>query len=561
MKENDLFKETKLDPLWQSKEGSQNSRLIEAIYVGINKDLVMRRIVGIEPRMVISEYLKLNTDASEEVLASINLIGNSEAENQNEVLASLIDILALKKLLIYIFEKQKTSLHSKLKIEKKELSVFKSDTVLKDVKFEEVCSKLLVAIFNIENLLLVSLDNNTNFGEEHLSLIHSGIIFDYNVFNDLIANLAEHKSQADLDGESNSFSQIIYYYALNALNFHLLSQTNRHSLNGDVVLTGVMENHVTQKTLPDFDNHTIDFMKKSMEDISLNFSLFLKFLNTETQSKYFTPTESNPKKIRGEILTNRIKIQEDWVKDLNPDRSIQEIKYRQFISDGITRQDFFEEALDYFLASYNSLDFESIFIENIEYIQNELEALSYSGNIENYRNLCKLLKIPCLDAVDNKVLALLNKFNSKFSIIKQISENEPNIQQDKEFNFNQLPQYFNIDRTSIEDYYKNDFFGDADRRYIQNIIQIIIDTKVNQIDDLQYKYLYLKKCLQDPAANYLPPRKIKTLNHAKKVIGISKIPPTHFRIRVNKRGRMIIGLDQVQNKLTLIITDDHDLLK
>ena len=98
-------------------------------------------------------------------MASINLIGNSEAENENEILASFIDVLALKKLLIHIFEKQKSLLHSKLKINKKEVVVFKSNTELTDIKFEEVCSRLLVAIFNIKaelQLVTVIRSNFTN---------------------------------------------------------------------------------------------------------------------------------------------------------------------------------------------------------------------------------------------------------------------------------------------------------------------------------------------------------------------------------------------------------------
>jgi hypothetical protein len=557
--EKNIFDVEKIDTLWRSKEGSLNSKIIEAIYVGIDKNLVMSKIVGSEPKTIIRDYLKLGNETPEEVIASVNLIGNSEAENENEVLASLIDILALKKTLIYIFEKQKNVLHSKLKIEEKELNVFKSDSKLQDIKFEEVCSKLLVAIFNIENLLLVSLDNIISFGSEDLSLVNSGIIFDYNVFNTLITNLAERKSKSDLDGEFNNFSQIIYYYIINALNFHLLSQTNKHSLNGDVVLTSMMQNHAIQKTLPDFDSHTLDFIKESMKDISLNFSLFLKFLNTEIQSKTFVPTKTNPKQIRAEILANKIKIQEAWVKELNPDRNIQEIKYKQFINALEPRKDFYDEALDFFLASYGQGDFESIFIENFEYIENEFESFSFSGNIANYKNICTILKAPFLDKVEEKVLSIIKNYTATLSKDSELVEVDDKIESNQ-FQISDLPEYFSIDQNSINDFYKKEFFSLADQRYIQNIIQILIDTKVENTDDLLYKYLYLKNCLHNPARNNLPPKRIKTLNSANKVRGMSKIPSTHFRIRVNQRGRMIIGLDQINNKITLITTDDHNLL-
>jgi hypothetical protein len=353
----------------------------------------------------------------------------------------------------------------------------------------------------------------------------------------------------------------MYYYITNILNFHLQSQTNKASLNGDVVLPSIGNNHITQKSLLDMKNIDVDYLVESTKDISLYYSLFLKFLYTETQANEFTSTKTNPKQIRAEVLQNRIQIQSRWTEELNPNRSIDEIKYNSFIKSNVPRRDFYNPALEYFLSSFTESDFEIILMENLEYIQNELESFNYSGNIENYQKICLILQIPYLGKAEERVLSIITKYIENISKPVQTVKLETEPVQEIKFDVNNLPDYFSIDSTSIEDYNKNELFHDADREYIAKVIQIMIDTKVNEKDDVLFKFLYLKKCLENPAENNLPPKKIKKLNKAQNVIGMSTIPLTHFRIRVNQRARMIVGLDKIGNKINLIITDDHDLLK
>jgi hypothetical protein len=544
------------------------------ILENIKKPTNLEGIIGQPPQKIIQKYLQTLEEVPEEVIASTYLFGNSEAVNSP--VESIVDIMTLKRLLIYLFESNKSNFTSKVETTQKEVDIFESKSNAGQVRFEDICNKLLTSILSLENIMLSSLNENINIQEN--ALIRANMAFSYEDFNQIITLVDEKlKFTEDEDSKENNqqsdfknFNKIIYNFLINSLNFHLLSQTNEGSLNGDVFVDCISDNHTIQKNLPDLNKKNMQYLVDSISDINLDFCLFLKFIHSETRAREFIPTQTNPKKIRQEITNARIAEQAKWVDALSTDRNLDETRYETYMGLQNTDQDadniLYNQALKYFLQTYNNSDFEFIFDENLETISNEIEIINNYNNFESYRNICVILNIPYKkDMIEPKVLEILKLYNKKSILNQGISDKTGEVIESNEkkpqFTLNNLPEFILIDKKSLEDFQKNELFQDSHREYIQKIIEILINTKVEDKDDILYKYLYLKKCINNPAQNGLTKKKEKILNEAKEVFGIGTIPDKHFRIRVNKRGRMIVGLDEVQNKIVLMITDGHDLLK
>ncbi|MEI6729437.1 MAG: hypothetical protein WCK98_07405 [bacterium] len=193
----------------------------------------------------------------------------------------------------------------------------------------------------------------------------------------------------------------------------------------------------------------------------------------------------------------------------------------------------YQPALDYYLENFDEFDY--ILSANQQIISEFLTSNEYSPNLEQYRQICKLLHIPVKDKIEPKVVEFLTGY---------LADNNPEvfsaaiqaIETEKQNPLDQLPDYIQMDENSRTDFFNNELFKDQDRAYMLKIIGILVDFKVSTVknskiqkyDNPFYKYQYLVQCLSSPERHNLPPKLIKKLKGAKYVRGYAQIPEKAF---------------------------------
>ena len=122
----------------------------------------------------------------------------------------------------------------------------------------------------------------------------------------------------------------------------------------------------------------------------------------------------------------------------------------------------------------------------------------------------------------------------------------------------QLPEYFDLDKESLLNFSKDNVFGSSDRRWILQILNILIYEIDNNDDDLTRGYstfVHLYKSKKFPNISFKESKKVR--DGAIPNLGISA---DHIRFKVSNHGRLTVSLilQRETVKLKLIIGNDHD---
>jgi hypothetical protein len=553
--------------------------VIEKLNIVLKQKINIEHIIPEKPLSILTNFLEIQDNIPEDIIDHISMVGSSEAIYEHPQIANIMDLICIKPLLIHLLESQNNLSQLKITISDKEKQIFRTELDSK-VDFKQVLQSLLSSILGIENIVLETLNHVVPVPDDdsQSNFFNTEFYYECEYFASIVDGFRDYLAKCDIADGRFTTHLLTYHWLVKQLNYHLISQIDSFAIQGNVLLPSININLGIEKELIG-NKWSAQRFCDGFVNINLNYEVFLRTLYCQTKTTKFKAIGASPKQIRNQKLLYRIEAQTDWTAKLRVLNDLDKLKFEAFFVSTAHQNEIYPTALNYFLKNYSDANFEDSIINNQKYIVEAISAIEFSQNIQTYKELCQILSIPCIESIEPSVVALIKEQllklksdnNVEFSNGEDADQAELirirtemqylEINKELKLLIDDLPEFIILSNRDKQDLFKNELFNDRDRKYFLQIIQILVNTKANGKDNSLLKYLTLRNCLSNPAEYDLPPKKAVPLNKIERYPGRNKIPPTHVRIRVNQKGRIIIAHDTNLDKILIIATDDHDFLK
>lgn len=398
---------------------SRDQVIYEKFNGGIENLMLLTKVLPSE--LNLSEELKaafgsLLPQDNDEILSSINLIGQHSYTEENGHFNILADILNLKRLFTFLLHTPKVDLTDTIRITKKEQQILAVNLSKTEFTLRLLIGYIFNALMQVENHLIefisdrTTLDGKQSIGNQN---VNEFLYVQYDHFKELLdalENMFKSESPKWQSTHNQKLAILSLKYLNNTLDFHLLSKTDPISQDGYILFTPSEINRhngdeiLRKSVIYNYNQFKGEMVIDKIFNLHIYLEAIFKFLYVNNQSKAFRKEKlidpkyksKSPKQIKIEVDKFKANLREEWDNSMlakfQDDFQSPEALYHAYTSDPKENVGFYEAALSHYLDDFDTLD--SLLNTNTEYIKDYFIATGYSSNSEQYQDLCAILKIP-----------------------------------------------------------------------------------------------------------------------------------------------------------------------